>query len=126
MPGGSFSNFSPFEAIRSDETLRVLGEHLECVELHTAAAVAGLMLIALGPGEHPVSRRCAVLRSLTGRLGLTSRDGISRTFVRDLVMLDELVSESGILRPLNAFGVYRKRGTPAEPRRAGADTVRSS
>jgi SAM-dependent methyltransferase len=96
-------NFSPFEAIRSDDTLHVLGQCLECIELHSTSAIAGLMLFTCATKEPNA------LHSLMQKIGLLTHDGISRTFFHDLILLDEVVSESGILRPLNAFAVYRKR-----------------
>ena len=42
-------------------------------------------------------------------LGEGARSRIDPRFLADLLLLDEICCDSGIVRPFNAFAVYRKR-----------------
>jgi SAM-dependent methyltransferase len=105
---------SPFEAVRSADTLGVLRAYLR--EERLAACGAMLMLPLLmrwsGPPQRPrlASRVAARIR---GRAAAPNpagdRDHLMRTIAPDLITIDEVLTEAGLLLPSNAFGVYRKR-----------------
>ena len=105
------SPHSPFEAVRSEETLGILRGQLIEERLRTVGAVAGLLLFAKGVVE-PQARNSpppAILRRLLRRLAVSINRTPSPTAFSDLLMIDEMISESGLLLPTNAFAIYRRR-----------------
>ena len=121
---------SPFEAVRSDETLEILRRYLTEVALRTASPLLGLVIFLkpVAPPAHPplaASGRSwpRRVRSIAARL--RRRLGGARTDFRvllsrlgpDLLPLDRALCDAGIFRPWNAFAVYRKgrsAGPPAD------------
>lgn len=108
--------FSPFEALRADETLEVFRRYLSEVELHTVGALLFLGVFVVPPeplgrpqsvGAHVKRRLSSFKRQLVGPRG-SDRDAKAK-LASELVPLDREVTESGSLRPSSAFAVYRKR-----------------
>ncbi len=119
-PETSDAPFSPFEAIRSEDTLDVLARELVEVRVRTVGALTMLLVFTkIGDedaaryepfGEyawrrHPYGWR----RRLRAALGRDRRPAMSQRFVRELCLLDALMTDSRLLLPGNAFAVYRKR-----------------
>jgi SAM-dependent methyltransferase len=110
---------SPFEAVRSGETLEVFRSYLEEVELRVAGAIVTLMICAgFGPlnppqGRWNLLRRLAwaltELRIAVAKARLRRRLFESQQLGDLLIIVDRIVSEAGCLKPALAFAVYRKR-----------------
>lgn len=112
--------YSPFEAIRCEDTLPTLARVLDPVHLRGTAALTSLLVtITMDDADkrryetipehmflrHPHSRKRGLKRIVQrGR-----RPAMTRQFQEDLFLLDSVVIDSGLLTPLNAFAVYRKR-----------------
>ncbi|MEX0786074.1 MAG: class I SAM-dependent methyltransferase [Dehalococcoidia bacterium] len=115
-----WERYSPFEAIRSGDTLDVLGRFLGQERLRTAGAFFPLMLF-LRPteeaaGQRPVApgRIGRLARRLAGRWQRRRRGGLAgliEEMASDLVREDRRLSDAGELRPGMAFAVYRKKGS---------------
>ena len=112
------SDLSPFCGVRSDELLRVLGEHLAPVQIRTAGALTVPLLRARAvhgeaPGRPPLARRtlAAVDARLRALRGLTARaaPALPAHFLRELMTTGDLLSDAGVIPPGNAFAIYRKR-----------------
>jgi SAM-dependent methyltransferase len=102
-------DYSPFEAVRSDETLPLLRARMHEELLRTAGAVSGLFLYTRfhSPPPPPVPLRGRV--PLLRRLDRQRRTRLERRLLGELLFVDEVVCDSGLLLPTSAFGVYRKR-----------------
>lgn len=111
--------YSPFEAVRSDETLGVLRQQLTQVSARPCGALA-ILILFLTPKARPLilqpngaswRKRLRVSAArLRRRLRPPGdRRAIERWLSSELLALDEAVSDSGLLRPCRAFGVYRKK-----------------
>jgi SAM-dependent methyltransferase len=113
---------SPFEAVRSGETLEVFRRYLDEVEIRVAGAILILFMYAgLHPPDPPKGRRMLLHKLASAvarlRLALTRAQMQRRLFDRQqigdlLIIVDRIMSEAGCLQPGLAFGVYRKRQTP--------------
>ena len=109
--------FSPFEALRSDETLGIFRRYLTEVKVRTAGAIVGLILLAVRPPTplmRPQTTKDALLRRLVTFKSWLLRDGgsrleISTKLAKRLLPLDRQVSEAGTLTPTIGFAIYRKR-----------------
>ncbi len=108
--------FSPFEALRSDETLGIFRRYLTEVTVRTAGAIVGLIMFVRPPAPlgRPKSMKDVLLRRLASLKSWLLRDGGSRLEIntklaKQLLPLDRQVSEAGTLTPTNGFAVYRKR-----------------
>ena len=109
--------FSPFEALRSDETLEIFRRYLTEVKVRTAGAIIGLILLSVRPPAplgRPHSMKDALLRRLASLKSWLLRDSgsrleISTKLAKQLLPLDRQVSEAGTLTPTNGFAVYRRR-----------------
>jgi len=118
-------SYSPFETVRSGETLEVFRAYLEEVELRVAGAFVTLVVFARLPSPTPpqgprmlprrlasaLARRWPVPRWVQRRrqARLVSRLFDSQQFGDLLIILDRIVSEAGCLKPALACAVYRKR-----------------
>lgn len=105
--------YSPFEAVRSDETLDILRRYLTEVSVRAAGPLVGLFLCVC-PAEAAAAatglpaRAVALLRRIARRpqpghlelLGLLAAE---------LLPLDRTLGDAANLRPMNAFAVYRKQ-----------------
>jgi hypothetical protein len=110
---------SPFEAVRSGDTLEVFRSYLEEVELRVAGAICTLFTFArFGPPSPPLGRRMLLrrpalaltkLRFALARAQLRRRLDTSQQIGDLLIIVDRIVSEAGCLKPALAFAVYRKR-----------------
>ena len=110
---------SPFEAVRSGDTLEVFRSYLEEVELRVAGAICTLFTFArFGPPSPPLGRRMLLRRpalALTKLRFALARAQLRRRLYKSqqigdlLIIVDRLVSEAGCLKPALAFAVYRKR-----------------
>jgi SAM-dependent methyltransferase len=107
---------SPFCAIRSGDILEVFGREMAQLELHTSGAVIGPMLFAEPAGGGGGLRRSFASRAIAGvrrramvRLGLPAPGLLGAEYVRELMLLDTLMCDSGLLTPHTAFAVYGKR-----------------
>lgn len=109
---------SPFEAVRSAEILGVLRAYLREERLASAGALLTmLLLLRYREPRAPVGRGGA--NSMLGRIAarvmrrrLTPRDdrtALLRLIASDLIVLDEILCDAGVLLPSNAFAMYRKR-----------------
>ena len=110
-------NYSPFEALRADETLELFRRYLSEVELRTMGAMFLLYLFVKPPGPlgEPQSSADVLRRRLANikRWLLWRQESRSATYVRllsELVRVDREVAKSGSLLPASAFAVYRRRG----------------
>jgi SAM-dependent methyltransferase len=128
--------YSPFEAVRSDEILDIVRRELVEDEVRTKGAVIDLLLFAgltpPAPDAAPSnSGLLSKLRSLSGGRRAHIADGggqprlfwetmLSEQCLRELALADELLCDTGLARPLIAFGIYRKRGSTVEPSVPGA------
>ena len=110
-------SFSPFEALRSDETLGIFRRYLTEVEVRSAGAIVGLSLLFMRPPPplgRPQSMKDSLLRRLASLKPSFLRTARSRAEViagleEQLLPLDRKVSEAGTLTPTNGFAIYRKR-----------------
>jgi SAM-dependent methyltransferase len=106
---------SPFEAVRSAETLGVLRAYLHEERLASCGGVLTMLLLLRHDGvDTPAARRApgGRLSRLFGRrtdAAAGDRAALLRTIAPDLVLLDEVLTGAGVLQPSNAFGIYRKR-----------------
>ena len=109
---------SPFEGVRSEETLEIFRRYLNEVSVREAGALFGLMMMIpqqVGhPGPLPAGWRGRARRAaarLLGRLDGSGDDArrLLETLGPELIPLDRAVCDSGLFRPWNAFAVYRKR-----------------
>jgi SAM-dependent methyltransferase len=113
------SGYSPFEAVRSGDTLEVFRNYLEEVDLRVAGAILVLFIFArLHPFSPPKGRwtlphrlasALAKLRLALARAQLRRRLYKSQQIGDLLIIVDRIVSEAGCLKPALAFAVYRKR-----------------
>ena len=98
-------SYSPFEAVRSDETLAVLRRRLSEVSVESAGQLVGLLLF-VRPGE---ARRPGLLSRLLRRAGPADHmENLGRLAGR-LLEADRALSGAPGLLPTNAFAVYRKK-----------------
>ncbi|HET6616168.1 MAG TPA: class I SAM-dependent methyltransferase [Dehalococcoidia bacterium] len=110
---------SPFEAIRSSDTLDVLASYLEQVSVRTTGAMTGLVVFVppAGPPPRGLPLSTRLLRPIASHLPprarallpLGARARIDPRFLADLLLLDDVCCDSGIVQPYNAFAVYRKK-----------------
>ena len=117
---------SPWEAIRSDETLDVFREHLQVVSVRSTWPIATLWLFLRNteePRRIQVSRQGlrqrirSTVGSLVRRSGRDLFSGplplqawlVRRRLFSALLMLDGIMSDAQILRPSRAFAIYRKK-----------------
>ena len=110
-------NYSPFEALRADETLELFRRYLSEVDLRTMGAMFELYLFVKPPGPlgKPQSSADVLRRRLAyvKRLLLRRQESRSATYMRllsELVRVDREVAKSGSLLPASAFAVYKRRG----------------
>ncbi len=109
--------FSPFEALRSDETLNIFCRYLTEVKVRTAGAIVSLTLLFVRPPAalgSPRTMKDVLLRRIASFRSWFVRDGGTRSEIiarleEQLLPLDRQVSEAGTLTPANGFAVYRKR-----------------
>jgi SAM-dependent methyltransferase len=112
---------SPFEAIRSSDTLGVLVSRMEPLSVRTVGAVTELLLFSrITRNVSPETQN-----SLTGRWLGKIRDRafrpqaqpliwerlLSPRGLKELILADELLSEAGWGEPGTALAVYRKPGS---------------
>lgn len=97
--------FSPFEAVRSDETLPLLRQRMHEVQVRTSGAVAGLFLFTRFHPSAPPPRQSRLHAALTRRLRVRRE----RRLFDELMLVDSVICDSGVLLPTTAFGIYRKR-----------------
>jgi SAM-dependent methyltransferase len=110
---------SPFEAVRSGETLEIFRNYLKEAELRVAGAIFTLFIYARfsppspPPGCRMLLRRPALaltkLRFALARAQLRRRLYKSQQLGDLLIIVDRIVSEAGCLKPAIAFAVYRKK-----------------
>jgi SAM-dependent methyltransferase len=112
------AEFSPFEAIRANETLGIFRRYLDEVSVRRYGAVLALLLF-LRPDAPaaPAAGIGGLLRWLTRlprRRDESATNDLTEVLRRlgpELLWLDAVMGDSGLLEPGNAFAVYRKRGT---------------
>jgi SAM-dependent methyltransferase len=111
--------YSPFEAIRSEDTLAVLARTLEEVHVGRAGAVVNLLpLIAMDDEDARRWERLADFswkkrphaswRRAAGAISLRKRPAMSAAFLDELMLIDSLALDSGLVPPTTAFAVYRR------------------
>jgi SAM-dependent methyltransferase len=106
---------SPFEAMRSDETLQVFRQYLAESSLRPGGSLVRLLfwlkpLIAEAPVSHGWRRLLPA-----GRRQVTTVPEMLRIVAPDLLWLDSALTDTGIFQPWDAFAVYRKRQHEARP-----------
>ena len=112
--------YSPFEAIRCEDTLDILGQHLQPVHVSGTGSISPLLIIvSMSPEDarRYISvqellwrrRPYSLARQLATRIGLRRIPAMNKHFFEDLTLLDSICIDSGLLTPLVAFAVYRKR-----------------
>ena len=115
------SLFSPFCGIRSGDILETMAATLDPVSVRTCAALVNLILHTR-PADWdgsplPESLAQQVERRLRARFPVlrrrTTPSPFPQAYLEELLLLDELVCDAGLLKPNNAFGVYRKRDAGA-------------
>lgn len=118
--------YSPFEAVRADETLDIFRRYMVETGLRAGGPILGLVMFVrrtpAAPEASPVTgvarwrRRLRSIPARLRRLGRTTPDAVERPLVRlatELIPLDrELAEADGSLLPMNAFAIYRKRQLP--------------
>ena len=116
-------SYSPFEAVRADETLDMFRRYLVEIDLHTMAPILALILfVRRTPDAQETSavnglarwrRRLSSIPARLSRLSGRSSDVPERPLVRlaaELMPLDrELADGDQPLLPMIAFAIYRKR-----------------
>jgi SAM-dependent methyltransferase len=107
------SDLSPFCGVRSDEILSVFREHLDQVQLRTAATLTVPMTRTRPLDFEHVLRnlpRWRILYAvLAKRLGVRERVTIDPRYLAELRLVGDVAADAGILQPGIAFAVYRKR-----------------
>ncbi len=116
-----WEDYSPFEAVRPDETLTIFRRYLDQIDLRAAGSLVLLMLWLRprGQASDPRSHRSLWQRALrfasrvSGRAkpSLASHDllALMREVAPEFVPLDRALSTAGLLQPMVASAVYRKR-----------------
>ncbi len=113
-------NYSPFEAIRCEDTLDILRGTLDEVSVATAGGIVSLHpLISMSADDERRWQRLnrfiwktrphALWRRMAAKTGRRLRPAMSEQFMHDLLLLDTLALDNDLVLPMNAFGVYRKR-----------------
>jgi SAM-dependent methyltransferase len=105
-PEDSDHEYSPFEAIRADETLNILAARFQTVRVATAGALTALYIFRRRPAGW---REPAGLRRALRRLTDPRAAARLQRFQRDVMLLDAVTCDSGLLLPNNAFAVFRKQ-----------------
>lgn len=116
---GDRTLFSPFEAIRSTDTIDVLGRELDVVSVRGTGALTGLLIFAQmddadavryeSPGAHLWhSNPYGLTRRVHTALGRGRRPAMGPRFQRELFLLDSLMCDSGFLLAGNTFAVFRR------------------
>ena len=110
---------SPFEAIRSSDTLGVMASYMEQVSVRTTGAMTGMVVFVPPAGRPPrgLPLSTRLLRPIASHLPprlrallpMGARARIDPRFLADLLLLDDICCDSGIVQPYNAFAVYRKK-----------------
>ncbi|MBI5288891.1 MAG: class I SAM-dependent methyltransferase [Chloroflexi bacterium] len=111
------SLFSPFCGIRSGDILGAMASVLDAVDVRTCAAIVNLILHARPADWDGTLPRPSVAQRIEQRLRRhlpflrirTTPLHFQKEYLRELLFLDELVCDSGLFQPNNAFGMYRKR-----------------
>jgi SAM-dependent methyltransferase len=111
-------DLSPFCAVRSGEILGVLRMHLDEIAVRTAGTLTIPVLRSRpADGEWPNVRstRQRLLEGLEHRLlplfGCLPRGRVpvAREFLDELTLVGDILTDTGLLAPGNAFAVYRRR-----------------
>lgn len=116
--------FSPFCAVRSQDTLGVLATYLSPVEVRSAGALVFAMMMARpegmrGPATFAARLRVA-LRRRWARLRGAALLRIDPRFLHELSLVGDVLADAGIIRPANVYAVYGKRGLGEGPETAEA------
>lgn len=111
--------FSPFCAIRSEDTLDVFASYLAPIEVRTAGALIFAMLMARpegtrGPASLPARLRLA-LRRRWFRLRGAAAMRIDPAFLHELALAGDVLADAGVIRPANVYALYRKRPCATGP-----------
>jgi SAM-dependent methyltransferase len=110
--------YSPFEAVRSAETLAALGAELDLVWSRGAGPIIGLLKFAglADAYRRRPSRSYRLRRRVYRALGrpqpmepLVWEEMLSPVCTRELATVDAVVCDSGLFPPSNTFALYRKR-----------------
>jgi SAM-dependent methyltransferase len=105
--------FSPFCAVRSQDTLPVLAQYLAVERVRTAGALIFPMLFARpsgapGPASLAARARLAVRRRWR-RLRGTPAMRVDPTFFGELAFVGDVLADAGVILPGNVYALYRKR-----------------
>ena len=110
------SLFSPFCGVRSADVLGAMAGALNPITVRTAGAMTSLLLYVRPADVETMPRPSRAQRAetwLRRRVPLLRRRttplAIGESYLLELLLLDELVCDTGLCVPYNAFGVYRKR-----------------
>ena len=108
------TEFSPFEAVRSADTIGVLASALHEVDRrHTGTILSLAMFSNIARAQWPTVPRqiwCARLRRRPpGRPPLVWESLLSDQCVKELCLLDDVVTDAAIFPPMTTFATYRKK-----------------
>jgi SAM-dependent methyltransferase len=107
------SDLSPFCGIRSDEILSVFRDHLDQVQLRTAATLTVPMTrtcpLDFEHVLHNLPRWRILYAVLAKRLGIRQRIRIDPRYLSELRLVGDVAADADLLQPGVAFAVYRKR-----------------
>jgi SAM-dependent methyltransferase len=109
------SDLSPFCGVRSDEMLAILATCLDPVDVRVASAIAVCTLRSHSEHRDPprsiLPRIVAKIRRRAQRVSFAPRlrQPVDRTFLNELTLIGDILTEAGVVLPAAAFGVYRKR-----------------
>lgn len=109
--------YSPFEAIRAEETIGILRQHLDEVERRTAGAVIGLLMFAgLTDGRDGTTADEAMIERIrrlkpkdASAPPLIWEEIVSRQCLDELALLDEVLCDAETFFPNNTFASYRRK-----------------
>lgn len=107
------SDLSPFCAVRSNEILGVLRQHLLEVEHRTASALIIPLLRSHPVDIDSLGQRMSKLRiwiaRIQARFGRMRGDMLSPGLMHELCVVGDILSDAGVMEPGTAFARYRKR-----------------
>jgi SAM-dependent methyltransferase len=107
------SDLSPFCAIRSNEILAVLRQHLREVDVHTASALVIPLLRSHPADTNTLAQRMSTWRiwvaQLQRRFGRMRADMLSKDIMHELFLVGDVLADAKVLEPGTAFARYRKR-----------------
>lgn len=105
-------DFSPFEAVRSADTVRVFGEHLSEVRRRHTGTILSLMLFS--DLVRDLDTSAIIARERKRRRDSEALPNIweltlSAECIGELCLFDDVVTDAELFPPMTTFAVYRKK-----------------